>query len=61
MHFQIAQWHGLFSANEDHIVGEVLEAIVDEEARWHAWSRIECVKRYVKVNLDVGGADECAD
>ncbi|KAI1608311.1 hypothetical protein EDD36DRAFT_412664 [Exophiala viscosa] len=43
----IAQWHGLFSANGDHIMGEVLEAIVDDEARWHAWSRIECVKRLI--------------
>ncbi|KAK4944645.1 hypothetical protein LTR10_016079 [Elasticomyces elasticus] len=41
----IAQWHGLFSANGDHIVGEVLERMVDDEARWHAWSKIECVKR----------------
>ena len=43
--FKIAQWHGLFSMNGDLSVTEELDAIHDNEKKWYAWSKIECVKR----------------
>lgn len=43
---QTAQRHGLFSTNDAQSLDEELFAqIPDLDARWKAWSRIECVKR----------------
>ena len=35
-----------FSVNGDLSVTEELDAIRDNEKKWYAWSKIECVKRY---------------
>ncbi|KAK5193436.1 hypothetical protein LTR72_006750 [Exophiala xenobiotica] len=42
----IAQWHGLFFVNGDSVTEE-LDAIHDNEKRWYAWGKIECVKRLI--------------
>ncbi|KAF2109515.1 hypothetical protein BDV96DRAFT_585716 [Lophiotrema nucula] len=42
-----AQNHGLFSANESPPPDSLLDEIMDIDARWKAWSRIECVKRTI--------------
>ncbi|KAK0105501.1 hypothetical protein ONS96_004886 [Cadophora gregata f. sp. sojae] len=42
-----AQKHGLFNANDGQPLNEsFFGQISDLEARWKAWSRIECAKRY---------------
>ncbi|KAJ4371985.1 hypothetical protein N0V83_003758 [Neocucurbitaria cava] len=38
---------GLFSANEGAKVDALLDEVVDIEAKWKAWSKIECTKRYI--------------
>ncbi|KAF2467457.1 uncharacterized protein BDR25DRAFT_291862 [Lindgomyces ingoldianus] len=47
----IAQNHGLFSSNESPLPDPLLDEIMDIDARWKAWSRIECVKRRTIVGL----------
>ncbi|OQV09310.1 Zinc-finger double domain-containing protein [Cladophialophora immunda] len=43
----LAQWHGLFFVQDDLTVNSTLDAIDDEERRWHSWAKIECVKRLI--------------
>ncbi|ORY05702.1 hypothetical protein BCR34DRAFT_490720 [Clohesyomyces aquaticus] len=43
----IAQNNGLFSSNEAPLPDPLLDEIMDIDARWKAWSRIECVKRTI--------------
>lgn len=45
IYLQLAQWHGIFTANGDVRISEILDSTTDEEKRWYAWSKIECVKR----------------
>ena len=42
----VANKLGLFSANEGAKVDALLDEVVDIDAKWKAWSKIECVKRY---------------
>ncbi|KAK3208393.1 hypothetical protein GRF29_77g592288 [Pseudopithomyces chartarum] len=42
-----AQKHGLFSANESASPDSFLEEILDIDARWKAWCRVECAKRII--------------
>ncbi|CAI6331476.1 unnamed protein product [Periconia digitata] len=42
-----AQNHGLFSANESAPPESYLEEVLDIDARWRAWCRIDCAKRLV--------------
>lgn len=42
---KVAQWHGLLSSNGDRSIVEDLGIIIDDEKKWQAWSKIECVKR----------------
>ncbi|PVI02258.1 hypothetical protein DM02DRAFT_560108 [Periconia macrospinosa] len=42
-----AQSHGLFSANESAPPESYLEEILDIDARWKAWCRIDCAKRII--------------
>ena len=44
---QTAQRHGLFNAVDAQPLDDHLfNSISDLEARWKAWARVECVKRY---------------
>jgi hypothetical protein len=48
MNVQTAQRHGFFCANEGQVLDdELFSQILDLDAKWKAWSRVECVKRYV--------------
>ncbi|KAF1949068.1 hypothetical protein CC80DRAFT_599194 [Byssothecium circinans] len=42
-----AQNHGLFSANESAPPDSHLDEIMDIDARWKAWCRIDCAKRII--------------
>ncbi|KAF2179704.1 hypothetical protein K469DRAFT_640833 [Zopfia rhizophila CBS 207.26] len=42
-----AQNHGLFSSNESPPPDSLIDELMDIDARWKAWSRIECVKRLI--------------
>ncbi|KAL5389590.1 hypothetical protein PMIN03_010119 [Paraphaeosphaeria minitans] len=42
-----AQKHGLFSTNESAPPDSFLEDILDIDARWKAWCRVECAKRII--------------
>ncbi|KAJ4345470.1 uncharacterized protein N0V89_011601 [Didymosphaeria variabile] len=48
-----AQKHGLFSANESAPPDSFLEDILDIDARWKAWCRVECAKRIIFGLLEV--------
>ncbi|PSN62983.1 hypothetical protein BS50DRAFT_637541 [Corynespora cassiicola Philippines] len=43
----VAQNNGLFSASEGVTPESLLEDIMDIDARWKAWSKIECAKRII--------------
>ncbi|KAF1842790.1 uncharacterized protein K460DRAFT_314411 [Cucurbitaria berberidis CBS 394.84] len=43
----VAHKQGLFSANEGVKVDALLEEVVDIDAKWKAWSKIECGKRII--------------
>jgi hypothetical protein len=40
-----AQKKGLFSSNEGAQPDSLLEELMDLDAKWKAWSKIECAKR----------------
>lgn len=49
---QTAQSNGLFCARDGQPLNdELFNQIPDLEARWKAWSRIECAKRYILLSL----------
>lgn len=41
------QNHGLFSSNESAPPDALIDDIMDIDARWKAWSRVECAKRVI--------------
>ncbi|KAJ9639734.1 hypothetical protein H2204_003527 [Knufia peltigerae] len=44
----MAQWHGLFSLSRTlSDLEKTSDESADEQKRWHAWSKIECVKRLI--------------
>ncbi|CAE7001453.1 C2H2 type zinc finger domain containing protein [Pyrenophora teres f. teres] len=42
-----AQSQGLFSANEGVKIDPLLDEMIDIDAKWKAWSKIECTKRVI--------------
>ncbi|KAF2874788.1 hypothetical protein BDV95DRAFT_603581 [Massariosphaeria phaeospora] len=42
-----AQNHGLFSTNEGPAPESLLDEIMDIDARWKAWGKVECAKRII--------------
>ncbi|KAH9874021.1 hypothetical protein IAQ61_004649 [Plenodomus lingam] len=43
----VAQTQGLLSVNETTQIDTLLDEIIDIEAKWRAWSKIECAKRII--------------